>query len=127
MKTTIKGAETRLERHVQKWINEQAKGYTDGATGAIHDLMQGGCSSGYASHLIYYRDTVKFFQTHRRDISALLAEMCQNTGQQPSEMFGAAWDKDDPLAQEDSNRNLLAWFGFERAAQILADRNEIEF
>jgi hypothetical protein len=36
------------------------------------------------------------------------------------------WDKDDPLGQEDSNRNLLAWFGFEEAARRLADRQEIE-
>ena len=31
----------------------------------------------------------------------------------PSELFGDKWDKEDPLAQDDYNQNLLAWFGFE--------------
>ena len=31
----------------------------------------------------------------------------------PSELFGEKWDKEDPLAQDDYNQNLLAWFGFE--------------
>ena len=28
----------------------------------------------------------------------------------PSELFGNKWDKEDPLAQDDYNQNLLAWF-----------------
>ena len=127
MKTKITGANTRLERHVQAWINKQATYYPEsGADGVLQDLMHGGCQSGFVGHLIYYKDTTKFFATHRREISALLVEMVQATGLQPVEMFGAAWDSEDPLAQEIGNRNLLAWFGFERTAQILADRNEIE-
>ncbi len=31
----------------------------------------------------------------------------------PSDLFGEKWDKEDPLAQECHNQNLLAWFGFE--------------
>ena len=31
----------------------------------------------------------------------------------PTELFGDKWDKEDPLAQDDFNQNLLAWFGFE--------------
>ena len=28
-------------------------------------------------------------------------------------MDGNKWNKEDPLAQDDYNQNLLAWFGFE--------------
>ena len=31
----------------------------------------------------------------------------------PKELFGSKWDNEDPLAIEDYNQNLLAWFGFE--------------
>ena len=127
----LSGSKTRLERNVQQWVNEQAESYDDGAKGVLTDLMRGGCSSGIVGHLIYYTDTLKFFQTHRREISALLSEIIQDSGMQPAELFPAnrnsmGWDILDPLAQENQNRNLLAWFGFEETAQRLASRNDIE-
>lgn len=126
----LTGAKTRLERNVQKWVNERATDYDDGAAGVLKDLLYGGCASGMVSHLIYYSDSVKFFQTHRREISELLAEQVQSTGLQPIQLFNRSdangWNGDDPLAQETHNRNLLAWFGFERTADILAMRNDIE-
>lgn len=118
----ITGAQTRLERNVQTWLNEQGAGYDNGAEGAFNDLQRGGCKSGIVSHLIYYADTLKFFQTHRREISEILGRLVFDTGEQPSEMF-ADWDADDPLAQEEQNRNLLAWFGFEETARRLMERN----
>ena len=129
MKTTnkITGAQTRLERHVQNWINQQAKNYDpQDAKDVLEDLFYGGCQSGYVSHLIYYKDTLKFFATHRREISQLLKDALENVGGSPKDLFGEKWDDSDPLAQETQNRNLLAWFGFEETARILADRNEIE-
>lgn len=126
MKNKIKGAETRLERAVQRWANERGEDYENGATGALADLFYGGCISGMVSGLIYYTDTVRFFATHRREISELLAEAVGDSGQQPAELFGDRWDSADPLAQETQNRNLLAWFGFEEAARRLADRNGID-
>jgi hypothetical protein len=122
----LNNATTRLERHVQAWLNDKGRDYDNGWQGALKDLNYGGCQSGIVSHLIYYRDTVKFFQTHRREISELLAEMVESTGQQPAELFGDKWEKSDPLGQEDFNRNLLAWFGFEETARKLADRAGVE-
>ena len=126
MKTKLTGATTRLERNVQAWVNGRAADYDNGAGGVMKDLFYGGCASGMVNHLIYTRDCVRFFQTHRRDISALLAEMIESTGEGVDSLFGDKWEKEDPLAQEDPNRNLLAWFGFEEAARQLAERNGIE-
>lgn len=130
MKTKITGATTRLERNVQSWVNSKAADYDNGAEGVLKDLFYGGCSSGMVNHLIYYTDTVKFYKTHRREISALLKEMMDSTGEYDlSKMFSSpntAWDAEDPLAQEDANRNILAWFGFEETARVLAGRNGIE-
>lgn len=132
MKTKkLTGAKTRLERNVQAWVNSRAGDYQDGANGVLKDLFYGGCSSGMVSHLIYYTDTVKFYKTHRREISALLKELMASTGEHDlaklfSNTKSMTWDAEDPLAQEDGNRNILAWFGFEEAARILAGRNGIE-
>jgi hypothetical protein len=126
-KLSRKFAESRLERHVLGWLNSRASDYEDGVAGVLHDLMYGGCVSGYVGHLIYYRDTVKFFQTHRRDISALLKDALSDSGAKgPGDLFGDKWDNEDPLAQEDMNRNLLAWFGFEEAARNIANRAGID-
>lgn len=125
MKVKIKGAETLLERHVQKWINGEVADYENGAAGVIDDLLRCGCQSGFVGHLIYYKDTLAFFKKHRQEINSLLKELIDGTGYGPEQLF-RDWDKEDPLALDTSNQNLLAWFGFEETARKLADRNGIE-
>jgi len=123
----IKGANTRLERVVQKTINQHSEGYENGATGYLEDLMQHGCQSGMVSGLIYYSDTLKFYKAHKKEIKALLVETLEQTGYtDPIGLFGDKWDKTDPFADDTNNQNLLAWFAFEETARILADRNGIE-
>ncbi len=119
----IKGAATKLEKAVQAVINQSADG---NAESWLNDLMRGGCQSGMVGSLIYYTDTVKFYKAHRDEISAMLGESCEDTGCSPAELFGDKWEKEDPLATYQLNQNLLAWFGFEETARILADRNGIE-
>ena len=76
--------------------------------------MHYGCQSGVVGELIYYSDTVRFYKQYRQEINALLYGTMSETGlYAPSELFGDKWDKEDPLAQDDYNQNLLAWFGFE--------------
>ena len=71
------------------------------------DVLHNGCCSGVVSELIYYYDTVRFY-------NEMLYNIMNETGlYAPSELFGDKWDKEDPLAQDDFNQNLLAWFGFE--------------
>ena len=124
--------ETKLERNVAKWINEISKDYDGGATNknaekVINELMQHGCISGIVSHLIYYTDTVKFYKFHMQEIDALLKEAFDSTGiKSPSELFGDKWDDDDPLAREQHNQNLLAWFGFEETARNLGMRAKLD-
>lgn len=126
MKKKITGAATPLERHVQKWMNQRAEDYDNGAEGVLNDLMKGGCASGYVRHLIYYTHTVAFFKKYRKEIAAMLAEGISDMGSIEG-MFGDKWDKEDPLAEDDTNRNLLAWYGFEETALRLARNNEINY
>lgn len=69
---------------------------------------------GVVGELIYYTDTVRFYKQYRQEINNLLYDTMSGTGlYAPSELFGDKWDKEDPLAQDTYNQNLLARFGFE--------------
>lgn len=124
--TKLKGAETKLEKHVQRWVNDfQAHGYEN--VQEILGNLQNGCSSGIVSHLIYFSDTVKFFKKYKSDIATLLGDTMNQMGASgPAEIFGNIWDSSDPLASETNNQNLLAWFAFEETAFQLANKNGIE-
>jgi hypothetical protein len=112
-KTMIK-----LLGHVKNWLkdmNEQE--YTE----ALDDLLSHGCQSGMVSDLIYYKDTVKFYDDHQGEIDSMLSDLCDDLGCSPAELFGNKWDDSDPLARDTHNKNLLAWFGFEETARTLSD------
>jgi hypothetical protein len=124
MKTLRVKAENKLERFVKSWINEKAQDYED-VRGVYEDLMHRGCASGYVSDLICYADTGAFFKKYKKEISVLLKEAVENCG--PVDLvFGDKWDKEDPLAYEYQNQNLLAWFGFEETARALFYRAGIK-
>jgi hypothetical protein len=118
----LKIAETPLEKAVQAEINRQAR--EGSVEGFMRDLMQGGCASGAVSSMVYYRDTIKFYKRHAREINSLLSELCAETGT-PAQLL-RGWDPEDPLALDTPNQNLLAWFGFEETARRLAERAGIE-
>ena len=127
-----KTATTKLERAVLRWINARGEDYAgSGVAGALADLFYGGCSSGMVSDLIYTADCVRFYKRHQKEIDGLLAQMVSDTGLAPHELFkgnshNMGWDAEDPLARDDTNQNILAWFGFEETARRLADRAGIE-
>jgi hypothetical protein len=112
--------ETKLERVVRYWLNSRAADYENGWKGVYRDLERGGCASGLVGKLIYYADTVKFYKRHHAEIDALLQESLASCGGSISDLFGTRWDDTDPLAHEESNQNLLAWFGFEETARKIA-------
>ena len=85
------------------------------------DVLHNGCCSGVVSELIYYYETVRFYKQYRQEINEMLYNIMNETGlYAPSELFGDKWDKEDPLAQDDFNQNLLAWFGFEETLRNIA-------
>ena len=102
-----------LTKHVCNYVIDRWGDY-DNKRYIFTDVLDHGCQSGIVGELIYYSDTVRFYKQYRQEINALLYELMDSTGlYAPSELFGNKWDKEDPLAQDDYNQNLLAWFGFE--------------
>lgn len=109
----LKSTATPLEKRVLQYITDEWGNYDD-KKNIFTDVLNYGCQSGMVGFLIYYSDTTKFYKRYQEEINALLHDLMYETGiYAPSEIFGDKWDKEDPLATDDFNQNLLAWFGFE--------------
>jgi len=95
--------------------------------GYIEDVLNHGCESGIVGELIYYSDTVKFYEEFKTEIKTMLKEAMEETGlKSPQELFGKKWDEEDYFAEEDLNKNLLAWFGYEETVRNIAYELEMD-
>lgn len=108
--------ENSLDEHVKDYILDRVSDYDYSVLSFLEDLQHGGCQSGLIGELIYYDDTVKFFENYKEEINELLKELMESTGLSIEDLFGDKWDKEDPLIMDRFNKNLLAWFGFEETA-----------
>ena len=122
-----------------KRINQEAKTDNDGLTESVTDyiidkwdeyddkknivtdVLEHGCQSGIVGSLIYYDDTTAYYEANKNAINGLLYETMDECGiHDLSKLFGEKWDKEDPLAIDVLNQNLLAWFGFEETMRKVA-------
>lgn len=94
-----------------------------GILGFIEDVMNHGGQSGIIQSLIYTVDCVNWYKRHRSAINILVCNLVADTGDQPAESF-RGWEPTDPLALDDHNQNLLAWFSFEETCVIFYDALE---
>jgi len=78
----------------------------------FEDVLRHGCSGGFISELIYYKDTYAFFDKYYEDIEELRIEAEENIGA--------------PLDLKDNLKNTLAWFGFEETAFQISNELELE-
>ena len=68
---------------------------------------------------------MRFYKQYKGEIDTLLYKTMEETGlYSPSALFGDKWDKEDPLANEKYNRNLLAWFAFEETLRAIGHNFE---
>lgn len=95
----------------------QDQGNTEEQKSYMIRIMIHGCQSGMVGHLISYHDTNNYYKEHKEEINELLYDLMADTGLSIGELFGDKWDKEDPLALEQFNRNLLAWFGYEETVR----------
>ena len=97
--------------------------YCDDKKDIFLSVMSGGCKSGACRDLIYYGQTKNFYETYKHEINELLYKADYDN---LADLFGDDWDKRDPLALEEDNQSLLAWFGFEETLTNLAYKFGIE-
>jgi hypothetical protein len=117
--------ESPLIDYVLNYILRRWDDYDD-KTAIFSEVLEHGCQSGIVTSLIYYDDTTNFYDYHKEEINALLYDLMAETGiYNPSELFGDdKWDKEDPLALDVLNKNLLAWFAFEETLRAIAGKFE---
>ncbi|MBO6516073.1 MAG: hypothetical protein JJ975_05945 [Bacteroidia bacterium] len=98
-----------LEQTVRNILEGQLETYTlKEAQSWILDLQRYGCISGMVSDLIYYKDTVAFFDQHEDEILNLAKTF----------EFSA-----DPVKVGMTGfKNTMAWFAFETLAPIIIER-----
>jgi hypothetical protein len=76
-----------------------------------------GLSSGIVGSMIYYSDTVKFFNLYRKEIEKLWQEFSFETGMKLTDLKD--FDESDPFIRDTNNKNLLAWWSYEEIAVML--------
>ena len=112
----------RLVSRVCRYIISNWEYYSD-KKNIFLDVMNGGCRSGSCRDLIYYGQTKRFYETFKFEINELIYKGGYDN---LAELFGSEWDIHDPLALEEDNQNLLAWFGFEETITNIALKFGIE-
>ena len=68
---TIEGT---VKYEVIEWVESRIKDY-DNMEDIFNDLFTGGCESGIVTNLIYYDDTVKYFEKHEDEIVEMLEQL----------------------------------------------------
>lgn len=115
-----KATSSRLEKDVLEYILNRWNDYDDKA-GIFRDVLKYGCQSGCVNYLIYYSDTIAYYENYKEEIVILLSNTLKECGfDNPEDLFGNKWDNSDPLAFDIANQNLLAWFGFEETMRNIA-------
>lgn len=115
-----KESQNKLFKNVCSYVIDEWSDYTD-KKNIFLDVLKHGCQSGIVPQLIYYSDTIRFYNRYKNEINELLYDILRETGfLNPQQMFGDKWDEEDPLAQNTFNQNLLAWFGFEETLREVA-------
>lgn len=90
------------------------------------DLLTHGCVSGMVGGLIYYSDTVKFYDKYEDEIENLLDETRDQMGYSNRFEMIASLNGAENVGDMTQEKNLLAWFAFEETARLIADEIGLE-
>lgn len=92
----------------------------------LKEVTTHGCISGIISELIYYEDTINFYNEHKEEIKNLIKHDFTTYDMKSCvELFGDKWDYTDIDISSENNRNLLAWCAFEHTCYIILE-HELE-
>ena len=114
--------ESKLKKDVVAILKSKVKDYSNDYKSLLKDILYNGLQSGIISELVYYSDTLKWYNKHKAEIKMLLSGAMRTYGtNNPADVFGRNWDQDDPFVEDTTNKNLLAWFSFEETASQIAN------
>jgi len=108
---------------IQKFLlaGEKAEQFT------IEDIVKHGCSGGIIPSLIYYDDTVKFYDEHENEIWDQLYQEANDMGNECILKHISQFNGAKDVGSMTQLKNMLSWWACEQAAhRILAEREEEE-
>lgn len=121
--------ETRIiqqKETVKNWVLSELKDhqdYEDRPCGWLKEIVQHGCQSGIVGALIYYHDTVAFYDKHEKEIWDRLENEYQEFGfKTPLEMV-ASFNGGERIGGQTQFKNLLAWWIVEETARDILREN----
>lgn len=95
----------------------------DGLKGWFEDLMKYGCVSGMVGGLVYYSDTVAFFERNKDAIFELALDQTKNFGNKNIlEMLGGLNGANN-VGDYDQFANLMSWYAFEETARDIYEND----
>ena len=110
----LRGESPLKDSVIDYWLDE------DNIKEQMESLQKYGCVSGMIGTLIYYNDTEEFYNRHKEEINEIAYEIVESCGYNSIfDLMGDVLDKDDQLFIETSNKNRMAWFGFEETSYKL--------
>jgi len=89
----------------------------------ISDVATHGCSGGTISDLIYYEDTVKFYNDHEEEIWEELENTAENLGYNIVYMI-STFGGSQHISDLKTFKNFLAWWICEHVARRISDERE---
>lgn len=97
-------------RNIEHWLRSTQEKST------IRDITLHGCISGVVSELIYYKDTVKFYDTFEDEIWSRLDSMATNLGTSSILSFISTYLDVKSIGSMTQFKNALAWWAVEDVA-----------
>jgi hypothetical protein len=124
---SVKTSET--EKYFRSLVLDDIDGSDNSALrDHCRDVTDHGCSSGCAGSVIYYSDTRRIFDGNKDGIVWHFCGEADELGEEggAGALFSSlnGWDKSDPLALGDSNKNTLVWAMYEDTASGILSRIE---
>lgn len=92
----------------------------------LDDISTHGCESGCVPSMIYYDDTVRFYERHKDTINEYFSETWRNLGCPSIKDILPKFNDDDVLCLDAHNQNLLSWWAYEYVvSDIITAMDEI--
>lgn len=86
----------------------------------LRDVAKRGADAGWAG-FVYYNETSKFYDDNHKEIWDLLGDMADDVGSKSILELLSGFGAAGTVENDDTFKNLLAWFALEEVARALED------
>lgn len=116
------GITSQIKRDLEDYnTKEEAIGY-------LKDVCSYGGVSGTISGLIYYKDTIAFYDENEDEIEQILEDYRENCGYKNRMEAIANLSGSDNIGNIDQEKNLLSWMAYEEVARrILIENFKVDY